>query len=124
MHRRRYVAGLLGERMALAGLESVRLTYALSFLLPLALGRLLKRKKDDGREPEAQVPKLPAAVNAALVRFQRFETALLRRMNLPWGLSVVAVMRKPLREPARAGKGPHHADRSHARALAAHADGR
>jgi SAM-dependent methyltransferase len=105
MHRRRYVARLLDQRIKQARLETVRLTYALSFLLPLALGRLRKRAPRAGRIAEAQVPALPEALNSALIRFQRLETALLRRMNLPWGLSVVAVIRKPVHLPEHRSSG-------------------
>jgi SAM-dependent methyltransferase len=96
MHRRRYVAAVLARRIEQSGLEPVRLTYALSFLLPLSLMRLVKRKRPAGAPPEAQLPALPEALNTALIRFQRLETALLRKMNLPCGLSVAAVIRKPV----------------------------
>lgn len=95
MHCRRYVEKILTERVREAGLEMVRSSYALSFLLPLALGRLMKRKAAVGRAAEAQVPVLPERINSLLIRFQRLETALLRRVRLPWGLSVVAVIHKP-----------------------------
>jgi SAM-dependent methyltransferase len=113
MHRRRYVAAGLGERIRGAGFETVRLSYALAFLLPLALGRLRRRKPVAGRVAEAQVPVLPETLNSALIRFQRLETALLRRINLPWGLSVVAVIRKPVGEAQHASGTP--SDRRRAR---------
>ncbi len=94
MHRRRYVAGQLGKRVDEAGLERVRLGYALSFLFPLALGRLLKKPKENGKPPEAQMQKVPPWLNEALVRLQRVEKVLFRFGSLPWGLSVVAVVRK------------------------------
>ncbi len=95
MHKRRYVATTLGRRISEAGLQTVRLSYALSFLLPLALIRLLQRKPPSGRVPEAQLIPIPDVLNAALIRLQRLETALMRRLTLPWGLSVVAVIQKP-----------------------------
>jgi ubiquinone/menaquinone biosynthesis C-methylase UbiE len=108
MHRRRYVAGQLGRRVAEAGFETVKLSYALAFLLPLALSRLLRRRPRPGKVPEAQVLPVPAQLNAALIGFQRIETALLRRASLPFGLSVLAVIRKPEdgppADPARIGR--------------------
>ncbi len=96
MHRRRYVARVLGRRSRLAGFHVVRLTYALFFLFPLALVmRLLKRKPPPGKEPEAQLPPIPSWLNQMLIRFQRFETRLLKRCTFPWGVSVVAVLQKP-----------------------------
>ncbi len=96
MHRRRYVARVLGKRSRLAGFEVVRLTYALFFLFPLALVmRLLKRTPPPGKEPEAQLPPIPNWLNRLLITFQRMETRLLKRYNFPWGVSVVSVLRKP-----------------------------
>jgi SAM-dependent methyltransferase len=95
MHKRRYVSKLLRRRIEQAGLRPVRLTYALSFLFPLALARLQKRKPVAGRSPEALLKPVPRAINTALIQFQRLETALLRRVRLPWGLSVLAVIQKP-----------------------------
>jgi ubiquinone/menaquinone biosynthesis C-methylase UbiE len=96
MHRRRYVAGVLAKRCRTAGFQIVRLTYALFFLFPLALAmRLFKRNPPPGKEPEAQLPPFPLWLNRLLIRFQRIETALLAHLRFPWGVSVVAVLRKP-----------------------------
>lgn len=96
MHRRRYVARVLAQRSRAAGFEIVRLTYALFFLFPLALlMRLLKRRPPPEKEPEAQLPPLPEWLNRLLIRFQRIETAMLKYVRFPWGVSVVAVLRKP-----------------------------
>lgn len=96
MHRRRYVARTLAQRSRSVGFETVRLTYALFFLFPLALTlRLLKRRPPPDKEPEAQLPPLPEWLNRFLIRFQRLETTLLTRVRFPWGVSVVAVLRKP-----------------------------
>lgn len=96
MHRRRYVAHTLAQRSRSVGFEIVRLTYALFFLFPLALAmRLLKRRPPPGKEPEAQLPPLPEWLNRFLIRFQRIETSLLTHLRFPWGVSVVAVLRKP-----------------------------
>jgi SAM-dependent methyltransferase len=95
MHRRRYVAAQIGELAARAGFRPVRLGYALSLLFPLALGRVFKRRAASDRPPEAQIKPIPEWLNAALIRFQRLETAMFRRVSLPWGLSVVTVLQKP-----------------------------
>jgi SAM-dependent methyltransferase len=95
MHRRRYVATQLSELAVRAGFRTVRLGYALSLLFPLALGRLLRRRDSEHRPPEAQIKPIPGWLNAALIRFQRLETAMFRRASLPWGLSVVTVLQKP-----------------------------
>ena len=99
MHKRRYVARELIARATRAGFAMTLSGYALCFLFPLALGRLLKSKARTNRPPEAQLKPVPPWLNAALVRFQRLETRLLRRVRLPWGLSVVAVLQKPALRP-------------------------
>jgi SAM-dependent methyltransferase len=95
MHRRRYVAAQIGELATRAGFRPLRLGYALSLLFPLALGRLLKRREVSDRPPEAQIKPIPEWLNAALILFQRLETALFRRQTPPWGLTVVTVLQKP-----------------------------
>jgi SAM-dependent methyltransferase len=104
MHKRRYVASGLKQRIEQAGFETVRLTYAVGFLLPLALARLVKRRPQAGREAQAQVWALPPTLNTALTGLQRFENTLLGSVSLPCGLSVVAVARK--REPVARTRGP------------------
>lgn len=99
MHRRRYVARQLAQRAREAGFELDRLSYALCLLMPLAFGRLLKRKPASDRPPEAQIKAVPAPVNKALILLQRFEAGLMRFLPLPFGLSVVAVLRKPVSAP-------------------------
>ncbi|GIW86863.1 MAG: methyltransferase [Isosphaeraceae bacterium] len=96
MHRRRYVARQLATLAARTGFEPRYLGYALSFLFPLALVRLLKRPtRLPARVPEAQIQPVPGWLNSALIRLQRIETSLFRLGSLPWGLSVVAVLRRP-----------------------------
>ena len=104
MHRRRYVAAQVAALAERAGFRRLHLGYALSLLFPLSLGRLLKRRAvDENREPQAQIKPIPRWLNAALIHFQRLETAMFRRKSLPWGLSVVTVLQKPLKEGSTAG---------------------
>jgi SAM-dependent methyltransferase len=106
MHRRRYVASQIGELADRAGFRRIRLGYALSFLFPLALGRLLKRQSGtNGRPPEAQIKPVPGWINSALIRVQRLETALFRHGSLPWGLSVVTVLQNPVPQSNGPGRG-------------------
>lgn len=95
MHHRRYVANELSERAREAGFEVAKLSYALCFLMPLALTRLLKRKPKGDRPPEAQITPVPGWLNRALIRFQRWEARGMEAVSYPWGLSVAAVLRKP-----------------------------
>lgn len=95
MHRRRYVASSLRRVARAAGFDVPTLNYALCFLFPAALGRLAGRKRPAGRAPEAQLKVVPDLANRMLIRLQRFEAGLLPHLRLPFGLSVVAVLRKP-----------------------------
>jgi SAM-dependent methyltransferase len=94
MHRRRYTASMLGNRIRAAGLGLRYHGYALSLLFPLALMRLFKKKRAENEVPEAQHVDLPAWANQMLIRFQRFENFIFRRRSLPWGLSVISVVEK------------------------------
>ena len=95
MHKRRYVPRLLADRARAAGLEVEWISFSLCFLFPMALTRLLKRRTPSDRPPQAQIVQVPDWLNRALIRFQRWETRLLRVSRLPWGLSVAAILRKP-----------------------------
>jgi len=96
MHRRRYVASGLQRVVESAGFEVPTLNYALCLLFPAAVGRLARPAKPDDREPEAQIVRVPELVNRALIGLQRLEALALPHVRFPFGLSVVAVLRKPV----------------------------
>lgn len=98
MHKRRYVPKLLADRARAAGFEVEWISFSLCFLFPMALTRLLKRRAPGDRPPQAQIVPVPHWLNQALIRFQRWETRLLRFLRLPWGLTVAAILRKPQSE--------------------------
>jgi SAM-dependent methyltransferase len=96
MHRRRYTTGSMRRAAEAAGFQTDELNHALCFLFPLALGRLAGRsRRPVNRPPEAQVARVPAPINRALIGLQRFESRVADRIRLPFGLSVVAVLRRP-----------------------------
>lgn len=89
----RYTAGELREKAQAAGFEVVRVTYLNSVLLPFAIPwRLLTKLTGKGR---SDVRPLWNPVNAALLRLMSLEQHYIKRWNLPAGLSVSAVLRKP-----------------------------
>lgn len=93
-HYRRYTARALHKRLHEAGFEVLKLSYALCLLLPMiALVRWLDWLRPGA--PAATVIPLPHWLNRALIRFQDAESRLLLRYNLPFGVSLVAVCRKP-----------------------------
>jgi SAM-dependent methyltransferase len=97
-HRRRYCAREVRRMVEAAGLRVAKLSYGLFFLFPLALvARLVQRLLGRLRRepPQTGIVRVPGFVNRALTRLMDFENALIRRVNLPIGVSLVAVARKP-----------------------------
>jgi SAM-dependent methyltransferase len=86
MHQRRYTALQFGDICVQAGLRIRRLSYAMTFLLPVVwLVRRLTRKAANAK---ASLVPVPTFANRVLVRMLAWENALVRRMNLPCGVSV------------------------------------
>lgn len=94
MHLRRYTSRLLRKRILDAGMDLKYHGYAISLLFPLALMRLIKKKKPENHAPEAQHVELPVWANDLLIRLQRLENRLFHYRSLPWGLSVISVVEK------------------------------
>jgi SAM-dependent methyltransferase len=91
-HLRRYRRDEVGRLLAEAGLRTPTLTYAVFLLFPLiALARVVGRAFSRRR---AGLWWFGTSANALLLGLMRLENALLRRMRLPWGVSVVAVAEK------------------------------
>lgn len=97
MHQRRYVRGEFAELLRGAGLELVHLTYTVSALLPAVWAvRTGRRKLRPNAPPRADVGPVPAPLNRLLRTGQDMENALALRRRLPFGLSLLAVARKPV----------------------------
>ena len=94
-HRRRYTAGLLRRVVAEAGLVVERQSYVSTYLLPvIVLGRIwlkaLRRFKDVKTENTLH----PSWSNGILRRVFSAEIPLLRRVNFPFGASLLCVAQK------------------------------
>jgi len=93
--RRRYTAGEMAAKMEKAGLQPVWTSYANTLLFPVAAARrLLAKLRRDG-VPESDVRPVAAPLNRALAAVLGFEAELLKHTRLPFGLSVIALARKP-----------------------------
>jgi len=93
-HFRRYSRASLTQCIVAAGYEVERVTYFNTLLFPLAVAarwfdRLLGRSKSTGDA----VPSRP--LNAALYRIFSAERHLLEHGSLPYGVSLLAILRKP-----------------------------
>jgi SAM-dependent methyltransferase len=96
-HYRRYSGRRVRGMMREAGLCVERLSYGLFFLLPLALVlRPLQRLVQwmGGRQPRTGIIAVPEWANRCLLWLMDRENALIRRISLPIGVSIVVAARK------------------------------
>jgi SAM-dependent methyltransferase len=97
-HRCRYRRRGVHDVIETSGLRVERLSYVNCLLFPVVLPvRLCKRvlrRLGPRTTPEAEIYDLPAWVNSALTRVLGIERAILRRGNLPIGVSLVCLARK------------------------------
>ncbi len=92
-HYRRYTARALRTRLEEARFEVLKLSYSVTLMfLPILLFRWVDRLSS--KPPTATVVPLPPRLNRWLTGLQSFEARLIRRHNLPFGVSLVAVARK------------------------------
>jgi SAM-dependent methyltransferase len=90
---RRYTKGRVRRIAQAAGLAPEHLSYFIAAPLPLvAAARWLRPVH--GR-PRSDLTRPPAALNGVLAAWLALEAALARRVALPFGLSVFAVLRRP-----------------------------
>ncbi len=104
MHQRRYTVPELRAKLTHHGFKVLRISYNNFFIFPLAAALILLRRGH--AEPELasphfdeeayQVEMEPASplVNGILTWVGKLETALLRRVNLPFGTSIIAIAEK------------------------------
>ena len=96
-HKRRYYAGDLRRKLVAAGFEVVRMTHIITALfLPVLVLRLLQRLRPRGRAaPQTAHIILPGPLNTLLIWLCQLEARLSLVFSLPFGVSVVAVARRP-----------------------------
>ena len=92
-HRRRYTRAELTGAIERAGLSVERSTYAnITFFWPTLIGRLIMRVT--GLKPESEANINVSALNGILGGILGAENWWLRRMNFPFGVSIVCVARR------------------------------
>ena len=92
-HRRRYTLPELKEKLRAAGLTIERASYAnITFFFPILIGRVLMRLT--GVRPASENNITVGALNGLLGRILGAESWWLRRMNFPFGVSIICVARK------------------------------
>jgi SAM-dependent methyltransferase len=103
-HQRRYTAEELSGKLERAGFNVLAISYTNFFVFPLAAALILARR--DRSEPALSSPHVdeeayqvemepaPPLVNRILMWVGKLEAALLRRVSLPVGTSLIAVAEK------------------------------
>ena len=91
---RRFTTGGLAESLRETGFTIERLTYANTLLFPLAVAKRLLERLAPAAPAHSDVAANPAWLDAALSRPLAAEAIWLRRRDLPFGLSVVALARR------------------------------
>ena len=97
LHKRRYTASLLRERLKAAGFEPRRLTYMNSLLFPpIAALRLLRHVLPAQKNPPSDFAfPAPKPLNALLGGIFGSERLILSRLDIPFGVSILAVAQRP-----------------------------
>ncbi|TMJ97029.1 MAG: class I SAM-dependent methyltransferase [Actinobacteria bacterium] len=96
-HYRRYTATELRTKLSDAGYVVDKVSYANMLLFPVVLaGRLALRISGRDRRVSSENDLHPTGSNSVLARIFSAERPLLRRWNLPFGVSLLAVAAKPL----------------------------
>ncbi|MCW3098554.1 MAG: Methylase involved in ubiquinone/menaquinone biosynthesis [Chthonomonadaceae bacterium] len=96
MHFRRYRLREVRERFEAAGFRIEKLSHTMTALYPIvALQRRLNARKPPHDPPQAAMPIVPAPLNAALTGFLSVENAFARRLNFPFGVSILCIAVKP-----------------------------
>jgi SAM-dependent methyltransferase len=92
--KHRYSMRELSRKVEKAGLALRQTTYANTFLFPVALVRRLLAKVRPGSGDESDVRPVAAPLNKLLTAVLDIEAALIKRTQLPFGLSVIVLARK------------------------------
>ena len=96
MHFRRYVAAELRSRFVDAKLRIQKLSYAMTLLYPVVwLFRKLLARETDKDKAKASLVAVPGFVNMLLVALLAGENAVLRRVSLPFGVTVFCMAERP-----------------------------
>jgi SAM-dependent methyltransferase len=95
-HQRRYDARAIRKKLSAAGFEIERVTHANAILFPLiAAVRLLgRRAKEAPDKVHSDLVPLPCLINGFLAALFVAEMRAVSRVNLPFGVTLIAVARK------------------------------
>jgi SAM-dependent methyltransferase len=93
-HRRRYTAHELRNKLVVCGFEVVRTSYFItSLFFPILAFRIWQGLRKNSTYPRTSHYLLPKPINSALVGLLALERKLFHQINLPFGVSIVALAR-------------------------------
>lgn len=96
MHFRRYTRRELKSALTSAGFRVIRSSYSVFILFPVVVLIRLRDRLRKG-DPEVRLPRVSKSMNRLLIWLMDLESAIIARIALPWGSSVVAVaLRTPV----------------------------
>lgn len=94
-HHRRYTRKRLVAALAAQGLEVQRATYMFAGTLPMFTAeRMLRKVRKEPDGPDTDLPQISATVERVLMGLCNVDKRVLRKRDLPFGSSVVAVATK------------------------------
>lgn len=95
-HFRRYSRTKLSKLVeSVNSLSKEKISYGFMFSFPLVvINRFTEKIFKNNQKPEAKFPKLPKPVNKLFIMILVLESRIMRYVSLPWGTSVVAVLKK------------------------------
>ena len=96
-HKRRYYLRELNRQINEVGFQTIRFSHLNFFLFPIIAPLLVLHRKIYGIEsghPERILPPIPSVINVMLTWFLLWEARLMRRVTLPWGISMIGVFKK------------------------------
>lgn len=96
MHRKRYNIWQISQIIKKAGFQIEKLSYYNFFLFPIVFltrfGRKVLKVKE--KKLKSDLKEIPSFINKLLEKIFSFERFLLRRWNLPFGVSLICVAKK------------------------------
>jgi ubiquinone/menaquinone biosynthesis C-methylase UbiE len=93
-HRRRYTAHELRNKLVVTGFEVMRTSYFIATLFfPILALRIWQGLRKDSTRPKTSIYVLPDWINNSLIALLTLERKVFHRMNLPFGVSIVALAR-------------------------------
>ena len=93
--KHRYSTAEMAAKLESAGLRVVHTTYANTILFPVAAVRRTLARIRGKKAEESDVRAVPEPLNKLLTAVLSAEAQILKRSSLPFGLSVIALAKKP-----------------------------